>query len=223
MASEKTVTLSDGLVTLEPTTVAQPAHRRSISWRAVRATNGSELGILTLIPESSGESTDRARIEIGVAANADTSTIHALAQSLQLVCRWAFNTLKPAAITWLGPTDPTVRAVVYQAGFLVHPMPQRAALSAPGGVADAWYADLTPGDTTGPRQPPLTAREHHVLAGMARGRSNQQIATDLGISENTVKNHVRSVLEVLHAPSRTAAVIEAIRLGLVSIEFHNRP
>lgn len=61
----------------------------------------------------------------------------------------------------------------------------------------------------------LTDRELEALQGMARGRSNREIAAELGIAENTVKNHVRGVLEKLGVKSRTEAALHAVREGLV--------
>ncbi|CAN5912086.1 response regulator transcription factor [soil metagenome] len=60
----------------------------------------------------------------------------------------------------------------------------------------------------------LTERELQALLGMARGLSNRAIAAELGIAENTVKNHVRGVLEKLHVASRTEAALYAVREGL---------
>ncbi|CAN5513864.1 response regulator transcription factor [soil metagenome] len=60
----------------------------------------------------------------------------------------------------------------------------------------------------------LTERERQALAGIARGLSNRSIAAELGIAENTVKNHVRGVLEKLHVSSRTEAALYAVRHGL---------
>lgn len=219
MASDTAVTLSDGQVTCEPCPSEDAANSAALSWRVLRLSTLTELGIvhLTLAP-SEGPFT-RARLDIEFEGRADTAGIRGLAQAVRLACTWAFTTWGLTIITWLGPTEPTVRSVMNEAGFRVHPLPHRAALDGPTGPQDAWYGDLAPRDTHDVSRRPLTAREHHVLAGMARGRSNQQIAIDLGISENTVKNHVRSILEVLQAPSRTAAVIEALRTGLVSMEF----
>lgn len=61
----------------------------------------------------------------------------------------------------------------------------------------------------------LTAREVEVLRCVANGRSNREVASQLAISENTVKNHLRSILEKLHLANRVQAVAYAIRQGLV--------
>ena len=61
----------------------------------------------------------------------------------------------------------------------------------------------------------LTARESDVLGLMAQGVGNKAIAQRLGVSEHTVKFHVSSILAKLDAESRTEAVSEAIRRGLV--------
>ena len=64
---------------------------------------------------------------------------------------------------------------------------------------------------------PVTAREQEILNYMAKGYLNKQIALALDISEQTVKNHVTSILRKLNANARTQAVVEAIKQGLVSI------
>ncbi len=65
--------------------------------------------------------------------------------------------------------------------------------------------------------PVLTTRELEVLNLVARGLSNREIAERLYISENTVKNHVRNILEKLHLHSRMEAVIYAVRERLLDI------
>ena len=64
-------------------------------------------------------------------------------------------------------------------------------------------------------QPGLTAREMQVLRLMAQSKSNKEIAGALFISENTVKNHVRNILEKLHLHSRMEAVTYAWRKRLL--------
>jgi two-component system nitrate/nitrite response regulator NarL len=61
----------------------------------------------------------------------------------------------------------------------------------------------------------LTPREQEVLALLAEGVSNKQIAHRLGISERTAKFHVNAILGKLGAESRTEAVVLAARLGLI--------
>jgi DNA-binding NarL/FixJ family response regulator len=63
----------------------------------------------------------------------------------------------------------------------------------------------------------LTPRETEVLRAMAEGLANKEIAARLGISENTVKFHVASVMGKLGAASRTEAVMTGIRSGIVLI------
>src|SRR2546430_6231974 len=65
--------------------------------------------------------------------------------------------------------------------------------------------------------PALTTRELEVLKLVAKGMSNREIADELYISENTVKNHVRNILEKLHLHSRMEAVIYAVRERLLDI------
>jgi two-component system response regulator DegU len=64
---------------------------------------------------------------------------------------------------------------------------------------------------------PLTARETEILNYIAQGYLNKQIAVQLGISEQTIKNHVTSILRKLNANARTEAVVVAIKQGLISI------
>jgi DNA-binding NarL/FixJ family response regulator len=66
--------------------------------------------------------------------------------------------------------------------------------------------------------PKLTERELEVLKLVAQGMSNREIASDLFISENTVKNHVRNILEKLHLHSRMEAVVYAVREKLLDIK-----
>jgi two-component system NarL family response regulator len=66
--------------------------------------------------------------------------------------------------------------------------------------------------------PRLTEREMDVLKLVAQGLNNRDIARDLFISENTVKNHIRNILEKLHLHSRMEAVVYAVREKLLEIK-----
>jgi DNA-binding NarL/FixJ family response regulator len=66
--------------------------------------------------------------------------------------------------------------------------------------------------------PRLTNRELEVLKLVAKGLNNRDIAGQLYISENTVKNHVRYILEKLHLHSRMEAVVYAVREKLLEIK-----
>jgi DNA-binding NarL/FixJ family response regulator len=61
----------------------------------------------------------------------------------------------------------------------------------------------------------LTARERQILQLLTTGSTNRQIANTLCITENTVKNHLRSILEKLHVQNRVQAAALALREGIV--------
>lgn len=65
---------------------------------------------------------------------------------------------------------------------------------------------------------PLSPRETEILRSVTRGMSNKEIATDLGISQQTVKNHMTSILRKLNVEDRTQAAVTALRHGWVRIE-----
>ena len=65
---------------------------------------------------------------------------------------------------------------------------------------------------------PLTERELEVLRLLAKGKSNQEIADELVISEATVRTHVSNILGKLHLASRTQAALYALREGLASLD-----
>jgi two-component system NarL family response regulator len=80
-----------------------------------------------------------------------------------------------------------------------------AAMSQRGGDAKAAGAQLTP-------------REMQVLKHVAQGLNNKDIAEKLFISENTVKNHIRNILDKLHLHSRMEAVVYAVKEKLLDIQ-----
>ena len=66
--------------------------------------------------------------------------------------------------------------------------------------------------------PSLTARELSVLQLIVAGKSNKEIATDLGIFESTVKTHVNNILGKLGVEDRTQAATSALQRGIVHME-----
>ncbi len=62
----------------------------------------------------------------------------------------------------------------------------------------------------------LTAREVEVLKMVAEGATNNEIASGLFITENTVKNHLRNILSKLHLQNRIQAAVYAVQKGLIS-------
>lgn len=74
-----------------------------------------------------------------------------------------------------------------------------------------------------PSQPSLlSSRELEVLGFIASGNSNKEIARSLGISDQTVKNHITSMLKKLHVNDRTAAVVLALRKGWIQLNSSGR-
>ena len=67
----------------------------------------------------------------------------------------------------------------------------------------------------GLEQPHLTQRELDILQRVAEGRRNREIAAELVISENTVRNHIRNILDKLQMHSRMEAALYAIRQKLI--------
>ena len=86
--------------------------------------------------------------------------------------------------------------------------------------AEQWLLELyrrygiNPEDTT---FSPLTAREMEILEQIIEGLSNKEIAVHFGISQQTVKNHVTSILAKLNRSDRTQAAIYALRHGWVPL------
>lgn len=68
---------------------------------------------------------------------------------------------------------------------------------------------------------PLSAREMEVLLYVTQGLSNKEIAYSLGISHQTVKNHVTSILRKLGVEDRTQAAVYALRRGWVRLDGEN--
>lgn len=90
------------------------------------------------------------------------------------------------------------------------------------GELDSWLTQRTesaqrPYSDPGEPFHPLSTREMEVLTQMTRGMSNKEIALELRISHQTVKNHVTSILRKLGVEDRTQAAIYALRRGWVRL------
>src|SRR5947208_9955741 len=83
------------------------------------------------------------------------------------------------------------------------------------------FRELTVEEETSPAKDlysPLSSREVEILDYIARGNSNKEIAKSLKISDQTVKNHITSILKKLSVNDRTAAVVHALRHGWIKME-----
>ena len=97
-------------------------------------------------------------------------------------------------------------ALVSQGMFVLSPQVTRQVVRAIG-------SDLNKAQESG-----LSSREMEVLDCLAQGKTTIQIASKLFISENTVKTHVRHILEKLEASNRAEAVSKALQMGLIGTD-----
>jgi DNA-binding CsgD family transcriptional regulator len=72
----------------------------------------------------------------------------------------------------------------------------------------------TPLTSQGP-QPELTPRQHEVLQMLGEGHTTEQMAEQMGLSPETVRNHIKGLLAELEVKSRLEAVLSGYRLGLL--------
>ncbi len=75
--------------------------------------------------------------------------------------------------------------------------------------------DVPPAPTPGLELPRLTQRELEILQRVAKGKLNREIGAELFISENTVRNHIRNILDKLQMHSRMEAAMYAVRQRLI--------
>ena len=108
------------------------------------------------------------------------------------------------------PPNEITAALLAASEGLVAMSPELLEILWPGGSEIAAFDELPPGE-------PLTSRESEVLALLADGAANKEIAVRLGISEHTVKFHVSSILNKLGAATRTEAVTRGYKEGLIVI------
>jgi len=134
-----------------------------------------------------------------------------------------------AIVVVLVAADDTLRALEAGAAAVLPPQITREALRAAlvavmrglavvdGRALRRASTKTSPASRDAAAAPELTARELDVLAALAEGASNKEIARRLGISPHTAKFHVASILEKLDATGRTDAVTHAVRLGLIML------
>jgi DNA-binding NarL/FixJ family response regulator len=86
-------------------------------------------------------------------------------------------------------------------------------------------ADETASQPDGDLPPRLALTERHleILGHVARGRTNRQVGEILGISERTVRNHMRTIAKRLATADRTHAVVLAIGHGWISVPIEPEP
>ena len=146
-----------------------------------------------------------------------------MTRALRLVATWALTAWRLEVVMWEALIGNTAsRRVAERAGFRVHDAVLRKRVVQRGQRADVWVGEMTAEDLATPRRDryasvALTPREREVLDLIAAGHANRTIATTLKISEHTVKNHVRSILEKLQAHSRVDAVVKGVQAGLTRL------
>jgi DNA-binding NarL/FixJ family response regulator len=74
-------------------------------------------------------------------------------------------------------------------------------------------------DYAEPEPMPVTRRQRAVLRELAKGQSNKQIASALGLSEATIKVHIAAIMKSLKAQNRTQALLAATRAGILPEGF----
>lgn len=123
-----------------------------------------------------------------------------------------FPAIKTGALGYLlKDTSPKnlVQAIhdVYEGKPSIHP-----------NIARMLYKEISQPSNLPPTDNPMTEREEEVLELIARGLTNQEIASELGISLLTVRTHVSNILAKLHLANRTQAALYALRKGIASLD-----
>jgi DNA-binding NarL/FixJ family response regulator len=131
-----------------------------------------------------------------------------------------FEAIKARATGYLSRDVPSEELIfnIHQAASDRHPI-NDAFLARPKVAKQVLeqFQDFSWGKGLEPFVSPLTPRETEILKYMAQGCLNKQIANSLNISEQTIKNHITSILRKLDANARTEAVVTAIKRGLISV------
>jgi NarL family two-component system response regulator LiaR len=123
---------------------------------------------------------------------------------------YIFNAIKAGALSYLlkdASAEDLVAAVraAVRGESVLHPMVAARVLREVRSRERSPWSDLTP-------------RELEVLTHVARGRSNQEIARELVLSEATVRTHMANILSKLHLADRTQAAIYALQQRLIALD-----
>lgn len=132
---------------------------------------------------------------------------------------WLYPAAKTAALNDVAPDRPVgvlpADATDAQLVAAVSALVQGLSVSLPAAFhAQHTVVPLTPAEALAE---PLTARELEVLELMAKGLANREIADALGISRHTAKFHVAQILDKTGSATRTEAVRQGLRLGLIGL------
>lgn len=148
--------------------------------------------------------------------------------ALQRLCDAGWSTGTPAIVILSMHQEPAVvrRAIELGAsGYLLKSSTREELLTALRHVAagnsyiqaeiTGPLLDQVAGRNAPSAVPTLTDRELEVLELVAAGRANKQIAVQLGVTEDTVKTHLKTIFARLGVENRTQAVTTALRLGVI--------
>ena len=135
-----------------------------------------------------------------------------------------FEVIKTGAVAYLSKNDTVEKLVETIKQAANGQFPINDSLATRPKIADSvlrQFQNMTsPGRTMEAVAVPLSRRETQILGYIAEGNSNKQIARLLEISEQTIKNHVSSILRKLNANDRAHAVALALRNGWIEGEEH---
>lgn len=160
---------------------------------------------------------DVALIDIRLPGQSGIDTIRAL--------RAAYPKVGLIAITSFdGDTDARNALAAGANGFLFKGAPGAEVLAAVRAVhaGGSWITDEIAALLHATSGPALSAREQEVIALVADGMRNQEIAEQLGLSLSTVKCHVNAIMEKLDAQDRTEAVVTALKRGILHLPQRTR-
>lgn len=139
-----------------------------------------------------------------------------------IAIRKEFPEARVIVLTTFDTDEDIYRAVQSGAkSFLLKDTPEgeiAATIRATHADEPAWPAQMTTRLAERQRRADLSGREMDVLQLLIKGRSNKEMSKALFISEDTIKSHLKNLFAKLEVQDRTAAVVSAIRQGIVHLE-----